>query len=58
MDDRDAWGIFLCLLALAGVSVLHSRLIAVQADTVAEVRADVDWLKDNTVAHETEARPG
>jgi hypothetical protein len=26
-------------------------------DDTRDLRADVNWLKDNTVAHETEARP-
>ena len=59
---RDAYGLAACQLdpdALRNgtVSLLHARLIAIMADQAADVRADVDWLKDNTVAHETEARP-
>jgi hypothetical protein len=57
MDERDFWGIVGCILGLTLVSLLHARLIAIMADQAAETRADVDWLKDNTVAHETEARP-
>jgi hypothetical protein len=58
MDERDFWGIVCCILGLTAVSLLHARLIAIMADDAAELRADVGWLKDNTVAHETEARPG
>jgi hypothetical protein len=58
MDERDFWGIVGCILGLTAVGLLHARLIAILADDAAELRADVSWLKDNTVAHETEARPG
>lgn len=58
MDERDFWGIVGCVLGLTLVSLLHARLIAILADDARDLRADVSWLKDNTVAHETETRPG
>jgi len=55
--DRDFLTICLCIMGLAGLALLHGHLIGMVADKVTEVEADVSWLKDNTVAHETEARP-
>jgi hypothetical protein len=56
-DERFDW-LVLLTLALIGVSLsLHARMIGMTADKLTEVQADVNWLKDNTVAHETEARP-
>lgn len=57
MDERDFWGIFACVLALTGLALLHSKLIAMTADKLADVSADVEFLKDHSVARETEARP-
>jgi hypothetical protein len=58
MDERDFWGIVGCVLGLTAVTLLYARLIAILADDARNLRADIDWLKDNTVAHETETRPG
>ncbi len=57
MDERDFWGIVGCVLGLTAIALLHARLIAVLADQAAETRADVEFLKDHTIARETEARP-
>ncbi len=57
MDERDYWGLLvLCgLLAVAGV--LQARLARLQTEEIIALRADVEFLKDHTVARETEARP-
>jgi hypothetical protein len=57
MDERDFWGIVGCVLGLTAIALLHARLIAILADQAAETRADVEFLKDHTIARETEARP-
>lgn len=56
-QDRFDWEL-LGLVGLLGVCVLlHSGLIRVLADKLIAVSADVEFLKDHTVARETEARP-
>jgi hypothetical protein len=57
MEDRDVFAICLCIIGLSALALLHGKLIGMMADKVLDVQADVNWLKDNTVAHETEARP-
>jgi hypothetical protein len=50
MDERDYYWLSGCVLVLCAC-------IWMLAHKTEELRADVDWLKDNTVAQETEARP-
>lgn len=57
MDDRDFYALAGLVGALAVVSILHTRLIAKAFDALVELHADIEFLKDNTVARETEARP-
>ena len=54
MNDRDFWylGALIGMLSLA--SILHSKVLGKMIDDVRDLRTDIDWLKDNTVA--TEAR--
>jgi hypothetical protein len=56
-DERFGWEL-LGLTALLGVCVmLHSSMIRLLTDKMIAVSADVEFLKDHTVARETEARP-
>jgi hypothetical protein len=57
MTDRDFYGIMFCMGALAGIAILHGRLIAVLSERTLQVSADVEFLKDHTVARESEPRP-
>ena len=57
MDERDFWLLLACLTGLTAITALHSKMIGMIAGHQADLRSDVNWLKDNTVAHETEARP-
>jgi hypothetical protein len=51
MEERDYYWLSLCILVLCGC-------VWTLAHRTEELRSDVNWLKDNTVAHETETRPG
>lgn len=56
-DERFGWEL-LGLVGLLGVCVmLHSGILRVLTDKVIALSADVEFLKDHTVARETEARP-
>jgi hypothetical protein len=57
MDNRDWWMLYGLIAGLSLCSILHSRVISKMIDDMRDLRADVNWLKDNTIAHETEARP-
>jgi hypothetical protein len=57
MDNRDWWMLYGLIVGLSLCSILHSRVIGKMIDDMRDLRADVNWLKDNTIAHETEARP-
>jgi hypothetical protein len=57
MEDTDRVYLALSILALCGAVIMLDRMIGKMADNVRGLEADVSWLKDNTVAHETEARP-
>ena len=54
MSDHDFYWVAGCVIALCGLSVLHTWMIGRHTDTITGLREDVNWLKDNTVA--TEAR--
>ena len=57
MDERNFYVACCWTLMLAfGVHCLHLRVKG-QQENIDQLQADVSWLKDNTVAHETEARP-
>lgn len=56
-DERFGWEL-LGLVGLLGVCMmLHSGILRVLTDKVIALSADVEFLKDHTVARETEARP-
>jgi hypothetical protein len=57
MDERDFWALAAMVGVLAAISIMHSKVLGKMIDDTRDLRADVNWLKDNTVAHETEARP-
>ena len=54
MKDDEFLFFAAAILALCGLHMLHTWMIGKQMDAVTDLRADVNWLKDNTVA--TEAR--
>ena len=56
-EERFGWEL-LGLVGLLGLCVLlHSSMIRLLTDKMIAVSADVEFLKDHTVARETEARP-
>lgn len=54
MADREFYFVAGAILGLCGLHMLHTWMIGRQTDAIGDLRTDVDWLKDNTVA--TEAR--
>jgi hypothetical protein len=50
MNDHDFYWVAGCVIALCGLSVLHTWMIGRHTDTITGLREDVNWLKDNTVA--------
>jgi hypothetical protein len=56
MSDHDFYWVAGCVVALCGLHMLHTWMIGRTDDAVAGLRADVDWLKDNTVANNAGAR--
>jgi len=57
MDDTDVLWLCLSVMGLSLLALLHGHLIGLAADRLAEVRADVEFLKDHSMTVETEARP-
>jgi hypothetical protein len=57
MDDRDFYWLAGCIAALAVLGTLQSRLLKTCCERIIALGADVEFLKDHTVARETEARP-
>jgi hypothetical protein len=57
MEDRDFWMLYACFAGVGVCVLLHGKLISMIADQVTDLRTDVEFLKDHTVARETEARP-
>ena len=57
MDDTDVLWLCLSVMGLSLLALLHGHLIGRTADRLAEVRADVEFLKDHSMTVETEARP-
>jgi hypothetical protein len=57
MDDRDFYGLALILGMLAALGILQSRILQRHDTRIDGLAADVEFLKDHTVARETEARP-
>ena len=56
MSDRDFYWVAGCVIALCGLHMLHTWMIGKQLDLIVDLRADVDWLKENTVANDREVR--
>jgi hypothetical protein len=54
MEDREFIFFAGAVIVLAGMHMLHTWMISRTVDVVADLQADVRYLKDNTVA--TEAR--
>jgi hypothetical protein len=54
-DEELAYFTF-AVIALCGLSILHSWMIGRIIDHASDLRADVDWLKENTVANDREVR--
>jgi hypothetical protein len=50
MEDRDFWYLAALIGALSLASILHSKVLSRMIDDTRDLRADVNWLKDNTVA--------
>jgi hypothetical protein len=57
MDDRDFYGIAALIGMLALLGILQSKILNRHETRIAGLAADVEFLKDHTVARETEARP-
>lgn len=57
MDDRDVYLLCACIAGLAGIALLHGRMIAMISERTLKNAADVEFLLDHTVVRETEARP-
>jgi hypothetical protein len=57
MDDRDFYWLAGTIMALAVLGILQSKILARHDEKIIGLAADVEFLKDHTVARETEARP-
>jgi len=57
MDDRDFYWLAGTIMALAVLGILQSKILARHDEKITGLAADVEFLKDHTVARETEARP-
>jgi len=57
MDDRDFYWLAGIIMALAVLGILQSKILARHDEKITGLAADVEFLKDHTVARETEARP-
>jgi hypothetical protein len=57
MTDRDFYGIAATIGLLALLGILQSKILARHDEKIISLAADVEFLKDHTVARETEARP-
>ncbi len=56
-QDRFDWTL-LAIVAMLGIGIgLHSSMLRLLTDKVIALSSDVEFLKDHTVARETEARP-
>lgn len=56
-DERFGWELLGLVAALGVCVLLHSSMIRLLTEKMIAVAADVEFLKDHTVARETEARP-
>jgi hypothetical protein len=56
-DDREFYSLTAILALLAVIGILQSKIIRRHEETIADLRCDVEFLKDHTIARETEARP-
>jgi hypothetical protein len=56
VKDEELVYFTFAVIALCGLSILHSWMIGRILDHASDLRADVDWLKDNTVANDAGAR--
>jgi hypothetical protein len=56
-DERFDWLVIACLLMLGIGAMFQSSMNRLLADKMLDIDADVRYLKDNTIARETEARP-
>jgi hypothetical protein len=57
MTERDYWWFAFCVLGLAGMMLIHGRLITMLAEDAEATSADVQFLMDHAQIRETEARP-
>ena len=57
-DDFDFYAVAIGTLVLCLATWLIARMVSEHDSQIAGLQTDVSWLKDNTVAHETETRPG
>ena len=55
-DDDPFVFVAVAILGLCGLHLLHTWMIGKQLDLIVDLRADVDWLKENTVANDREVR--
>jgi hypothetical protein len=54
MDDGDFYGLAAMIAGLALLGILQTKILRHHADTIADLRSDVEFLK--TYAREMEAR--
>jgi hypothetical protein len=58
MDDRDDFYSLALIIGILGImGILQSRILQRHDTRIDGLAADVEFLKDHTVARETEARP-
>lgn len=57
MDDRDYFGLAALIALLGVIGILQAKILRKHDDSIADLRADVEFLKDHSATIETEARP-
>lgn len=57
MDNTEFYALAFAVGVLAAISIMYTKLFKSTAEAIVQLRTDVEFLKDHTVARETEARP-
>ena len=57
MKDSDFYWLAGTILGLTVLGILQSKILQRHDEKILVLAADVEFLKDHTVARETEARP-
>jgi hypothetical protein len=57
MEDSEFYPLAVLIALLGVIGLLQTKILKRHDQTIADLRADVEFLKDHTVTVETEARP-